>query len=83
VYNIIKEVIILPIKFEKLFKLMEEKGLKKYDLRQRGIHAAVMDKLIKNKNVDMKTIEKLCEILNCQPTDIMEYVPDTEKDGKN
>lgn len=52
---------------------MEKKGIKKYDLRKQGIHAAVMDKLVKNKNVDISTIDKLCKLLNCQPGDILEY----------
>lgn len=70
----------MSIKFDKLFILMEERGIKKYDLRKQGIHAAVVDKLIKNKTVDTTTINKLCEILNCQPAQILEYVPDIEKD---
>ena len=58
---------------------MESKKIKKYHLRQQGIHAAVMDKLVKNKNVDISTIDKLCKVLNCQPADILEYVPDEEE----
>lgn len=66
----------MPISYEKLFALMETKGFKKYDLRKNGIHAAVVDKLIKGGTVDTTTIEKLCRVLNCQPGDIMEYVPE-------
>lgn len=68
----------MAIVYTKLFALLDKKGIKKYHLRQQGIHAAVMDKLIKNANVDMSTINKLCKLLNCQPSDIMEYVPDDE-----
>lgn len=64
----------MAINYNKLFKLMEQKNIKKYHLRQQGIHAAVMDKLVKNKNVDVSTIDKLCMLLDCQPGDIMEYV---------
>lgn len=63
----------MSINYNKLFQLMEKKGIKKYDLRKQGIHAAVMDKLVKNKNVDISTIDKLCKLLNCQPGDILEY----------
>ncbi|WP_277614816.1 helix-turn-helix domain-containing protein [Flintibacter muris] len=60
---------------------MEEKGLKKWDLRQMGINGTVLDKVLsgpltKSRRVDTETINKLCTILNCQPGDIMEYVPD-------
>ena len=77
VYNN-NEVINLGISYNKLFVLMEQKNIKKYHLRQQGIHAAVMDKLVKSKNVDISTIEKLCKLLDCQPGDILEYVPDEE-----
>lgn len=73
----------MGISYRKLFVLLDRKGLKKYDLRQRGIHAAVMDKLVKNRNVDMSTIEKLCSLLNCDIGDIVEYIPeDEQKDGE-
>ena len=66
----------MPISYEKLFALMAAKGFKKYDLRKNGIHAAVVDKLIKGGTVDTTTIEKLCRVLDCQPGDIIEYVPE-------
>ena len=72
-------VIIMSITYRKLLKMMEEKGIKKYHLRQQGIYAAVLDKLINDRNVDVSTINKLCAILDCQPGDIMEYIPDDEK----
>lgn len=58
--------------------MMEKQGIKKYDLRKQGIHAAVMDKLVKNKNVDISTIDKLCKLLNCQPGDILEYAEEQD-----
>lgn len=67
----------MAVKYDKLFALMQSKGIKKYDLRQNGIYAAVVDKLIKNANVDVTTINKLCKLLDCQPGDIMEYIPDS------
>lgn len=66
----------MAIVYNKLFALLDEQGIKKYHLRQQGVHAVVMDKLVKNANVDVSTINKLCKLLNCQPSDIMEYIPD-------
>lgn len=68
----------MSINYNKLFELMKNKDIKKYHLRQQGIHAAVMDKLVKNKNVDISTIDKLCKLLGCQPGDILEYTLDEE-----
>lgn len=71
----------MSIIYNKLFELLEKRGIKKYHLRQKGIHAAVMDKLVKNKNVDISTIDNLCKLLDCQPGDIMEYIPEPTTEG--
>jgi len=66
----------MPVKYDKLFALIKERGINKRYLRTNGIHAAVVDKLIKGGTVDTTTIGKLCALLECQPGDIMEYVAD-------
>lgn len=62
------------LSYRKLFELMEKKGIKKADLRKMGISPTIIDRLVKNRNVNTSTILRLCEILNCQPGDIMEYI---------
>ena len=32
----------------------------------------------KGKAIRFSTLDKLCEVLRCQPGDLLEYVPDTE-----
>lgn len=66
----------MPISYEKLFSLMEQQGINKRWLRLNGIHANSVDRLIKNQYVTTEIIERLCKLLNCQPGDIMEYIPD-------
>ena len=34
----------------------------------------------KAKAVKLETLNKICRILDCQPGDILEYVPDPEKE---
>ena len=53
---------------------MKTLGLKKVDLRRNGFSPTVVDRLVKNEDVNTKTIIKLCELLKCQPGDIMEYI---------
>lgn len=63
------------IKYDKLFALLEAQGRSAvYFLRQQGIHPSIMNKLRKNGDISTKTINNLCEKLDCQPGDIMEYV---------
>lgn len=64
----------MPISYQKLFALMERKGIKKFDLRKMGISPTIVDRLVKNSDVNTSTITRLCEILQCQPGDIVEYV---------
>jgi DNA-binding Xre family transcriptional regulator len=66
----------MPVSYNKLFLLMETKGLKKYDLRKLGLSPTIVNRLVKNGDVNVSTILRLCEILDCQPGDIMEYIPD-------
>ncbi len=64
------------LKFDKLLSLLQEQGKNKYYLRQNGINPNQLDKMLKTGDCGGKTINRLCEILHCQPGDIMEYVPD-------
>ena len=71
----------MSVSYQKLFELMEEKGLKKVDLRKTyKINPKTVDSLVNNRSVTVDTIMLLCEILDCQPGDLMEYVKDAEKE---
>ena len=50
-----------------------------------GITMANMS-LLKNgkvKGIKFSTLEKICEVLKCQPGDLLEYVEDKDEDEKN
>ena len=70
----------MPIRYDKLFLLLKQKGLKKYDLRKdKVIGVATLENMrTGRRHIDTRSIEKLCAYLNCQPGDIMEYIPDEE-----
>ena len=73
----------MAISMMKVQALMEKKGLKKFDLRKEGFNPNVLDKVLsgplnKNKRVDTETINRLCAFLDCQPGDILEYIPDDD-----
>jgi len=55
---------------------MEQKDINKHFLRLNGFNSKVVDRLVKGTHVNTSTIERLCALLDCQPGDIMEYVPD-------
>ena len=67
----------MPMKYDKLFALMKEKGLTTYRIRQeRIITETTLQKLREGRNVTTDSLASLCRALSCQPGDIMEYVED-------
>lgn len=62
------------IVFEKLWATMEKKGVSTYMLREKcGIDNKTIRRLKANDNVETKTLNKLCLILDCRLEDIAEY----------
>ena len=68
----------MPIVYDKLFKLLSDKGYTTYKIRQEKLIGQATLSAIKKGTggLDAKTIARLCEVLDCQPADIMEYVKD-------
>lgn len=75
----------MSIKYDKLIALLKEKGITTYRIRKENlISQATYQKLRTGDGIiDTRTIEKLCKLLDCQPGDIMEYVPDEESEVEN
>lgn len=70
----------MPIKYDKLLKLMQERGITSYTIkRDNVIGQATLRKIKEGGDIDTRSIAKLCALLNCQPGDIMEYVPDSDE----
>ncbi len=65
------------IVFDKLWIVMEQKGISTYKLREDcGIDSKTVRRLRANDNMETKTLNKLCAALDCKIEDIMEYVKD-------
>ena len=62
------------IVFDGLWRVMKEKGISQYKLiKEFNISTGQLDRLRKNENVSTYTLNSLCEILDCQLSDIAEY----------
>ena len=67
----------MRISYNKLWKLLIDKGMNKKDLRlAAGISSASVAKLGKCENVTTDVLLKICEALNVHLDDIMETVED-------
>ena len=60
---------------------LRKKGYSSYQLRKEKIMGESKIQNIRKNNVDIKTVNQICTLLNCQPSEIIEYVPDTDKDS--
>ena len=61
--------------YKKLWKLLIDKDMKKEDLRKAaGITTTAMAKLGKNEDVSTSVLLKICNVLQCDISDIMEVV---------
>ena len=70
---------ILPLSYNKLWKILIDKGMNKVTLRDSiGITSATLAKLSKNERVSMEAIERICKELDCNIGDVVDYVPQEE-----
>ena len=73
----------MPIIYDKLLDRMKEKGLNSYTIKKNNIIGqATLKKIKEGGDIDTRSIAKLCDALDYQPGDILEYVPD-EQDENN
>jgi len=63
--------------YEPLWKTMEEKGITTYTLiNTYGINPRTVNNLKHNKSITMYTLERLCQILNCQAESVIRFEAD-------
>lgn len=60
------------MKYYRLFDLLARRDMKKTDLLS-VISAPTLAKLSKGETVKTDVLCKICDFLDCQPSDIMEY----------
>ena len=69
----------MDISYKKLWKLLIDRDMKKKDLEKTaGISNYVISKMVRNENITVETVGKICKALNCTPNDMMEFVSDNE-----
>lgn len=66
----------MEISYNKLWKLLIDKGMNKTDLRTKArLSSGTMAKLGKNENVTTDILVRVCAVLECDLADIMELQP--------
>ena len=65
--------------FDNLWETMKKKGITTYRLRENGICSRTVKRLRTTGSVETKTLDRLCNILDCNVSDIIEYIPDRKE----
>lgn len=61
------------------FLIMRRKQVTQYQLLKNGLDNKTLDTLKKNRNITLSTLEKLCQMLDCTPNDVVQFIPDDKK----
>ena len=74
----------MPLIYDKLFQKLEKHGYSSSRIRKENILGQRSLTAMRNGTggIDHSTIERLCSLFDCQPNDLMEYVPDNAKAAK-
>lgn len=66
----------MDVCYNKLFKLMIDKSMKKTDLKNMvGLSQGTLAKLSKNEMVSMDVIVRICRTLDCTVDEILDIIP--------
>ena len=66
------------IVYKKLEKILQDRNMQWKSLCNAGISVNMPAKFSKNKPMNTDIINKVCEYLHVQPSEIMEWIPDAE-----
>lgn len=73
----------MAVSYNKLWKLLIDKRMSKADLRRAtGISPNTMTKMNQDEEVALSVLGKICNALNCDIGDVVEFINDCEE-GKN
>ena len=65
------------IKYDRLWETMKRRGITQYSLYTHyNVNRSQINRLRHNQNVETNTLDRLCNILQCNIEDIMEHIPD-------
>lgn len=65
------------IRYYRLLDLLKRREMDKEKFQQLiDVPPTTINKLFNNEYVSLEVIDKICNKLNCQPSDVMDFIPD-------
>lgn len=72
------------IVYNKLGDYLKSQNMKYIDLQKAlGLSPSMTAKFTKNRTISTDTLNRICEYLHVQPSEIMEWIPDSEYEKAN
>jgi DNA-binding Xre family transcriptional regulator len=69
----------MPFTYNPLWKLLIDKNISREKMRSDlGFSFSTITKMTKGQYVSLEVLHRMCVYLDCQPGDLLEYVPDRE-----
>lgn len=59
--------------YSPMWETMNQKGITQYRLLKSGIDNKTLDAIKKGNNITMLTLEKICNILECTPNEVIRF----------
>ena len=73
----------MPIVYDKILKKFDENGINSYKIkRDKIIGTVTYQKIRHGGDIDTRSIARMCKYFNCQPGDLLSYVPDDAADAE-
>ena len=60
--------------YSPMWETMKQKGITQYRLPKSGIDNTTLDAIKKGNNITMLTLEKICNILECTPNEVVKFI---------
>ena len=74
----------MSFSYNKLWKILIDKNMKKSDLKElTGLSPNTMARLSKGESVKMDIVGKICEKLECNVGDIVDYIPKSKEEHQD
>lgn len=71
------------ITYEPLWITLQQRNISQYSLiKDYGFSTGTLDSLHQNKNITMKTLNDICNVLNCNVESVIKHIPDEYTEGK-
>lgn len=74
----------MSVTYGKLWKLLEEKGMKKIELqRKAGISGNILARMGRDEYISMESVEKVCRILHCGVDDMLDFIDEDSVESED